>query len=113
MNYNKLRDCIKEKKFTIEDIANRIDMTREGLSRSLGEGKMKIDVFEKICEVIEVHPSIFFDDTKFEIGEGNIVQLNNGNGNKQHIIHNENEYELLRKLLEEKERTIQILLNKG
>lgn len=115
MNYNKLKEEIKEKKFTIEEIANKIEMSREGLTRSINDEKLKIDILEKICDIIGVSPIIFFDAD----ANHSIIQFSNGNGNSQKVSINKNEYELIQKLLEdkeriiqEKERMIQILLNK-
>lgn len=108
MNYSNLKILIKEKKFSIDEIASQINMTREGLTRSLNEEKLKIDTLEKICKILGVSPAIFFEGEK---NSTTIQNSGNGLGNTIQIALSDCEKELshLREQLAEKKEEIAFL----
>lgn len=62
MDTNKLKNCIKERKFTIEFIAKEIGMTRVGLTQSLTNDSLRVVDLEKICKVLQVDIKTFFTE---------------------------------------------------
>ena len=64
MNTNKIYDLIKEKKISIEILANEIEMTREGLRRSLISGNIKLSKLEMIAKYFKVSMNYFFDESE-------------------------------------------------
>ena len=107
MNYRLLKNSIKDSKVTFKEISNSVQMTEAGLRKSINNETLTISVFEKICDILELSPVIFFS-CDYHIGNHN--QINNGV--TQIITTNEQkEIEYLKQLLEEKERLIQHLLN--
>ena len=97
MNFNYLKKIISEKKLSTKELAEQIGMTYEGLNKAFKEESIKVATLEKICKIINVSPAIFFDG---------VHELNSTN------VANGNEVSHLRELLAEKERLIQVLLNK-
>jgi transcriptional regulator with XRE-family HTH domain len=63
MNYNKLKEEIKLKKFTIEEIASKIGMTRTGLQLAFKEDTLKIVTLEKISEILNLPVYYWFVDS--------------------------------------------------
>jgi DNA-binding Xre family transcriptional regulator len=125
-----IRDLSSDKKITLRDLANSINISEDGLQKIIKNGRTNTDTLEKIAEVLNVPVGVFFDETPLNTIKQNI----NGNrdtaasiyGNatisncesKLEIAQKENEH--LKALLEEKERsiqdkerTIQILMNKN
>ena len=83
----------------------------ESLSRLFKSETVQCDVLEKICQVLDVHPAYFFDDS----GDGSvaIAEASTFIGNASANAGTQSaEVATLRELLNEKERTIQILLGK-
>jgi transcriptional regulator with XRE-family HTH domain len=62
MNYNKLKEEIKLKKFTIEGIASKIGMTRTGLQLAFKEDTLKVVTLEKISELLNLPVYYWFVD---------------------------------------------------
>ena len=62
MNYNKLKEEIKLKKFTIEDVASKIGMTRTGLQLAFKEDTLKIITLEKISDLLNLPVYYWFVD---------------------------------------------------
>jgi len=62
MNYNKIRDLMKEKKVTAAFLSRKIKMSVLGFNKSLSNESMKIEVLEKIALILEVPVSYFFDE---------------------------------------------------
>jgi transcriptional regulator with XRE-family HTH domain len=62
MNYSKLKEEIKLKKFTIEDVASKIGMTRTGLQLAFKEDTLKIVTLEKISDLLNLPVYYWFVD---------------------------------------------------
>lgn len=92
-----------------KDIAEKIGITPEYFSQIMRKSSIDCELLERICKVVNISPAYFFDD--YDITKQNVV----GNGNIAAINSNVDtpaghEIELLKRILDEKERTIQILL---
>jgi DNA-binding Xre family transcriptional regulator len=122
MNIIKIKELAEKRVGGLKKLAKDIGMSEANLHRCINGNKIQANVLEKIALIFKVPISYFFEDTP----NGNITQT--GNGNVGNVIGNSNkvmvsdcenrleiaekENEHLRALLDEKERTIQILMNK-
>lgn len=92
-----IRDLCEINKIKIRELASRIGKDESTIQSMIRAGSTNTKTLEAIAEVFNVSPGIFFD---------NPSENNTGtNLNKEEIAY-------LKKLLEEKERLIQVLLNK-
>lgn len=62
MNYNKLKGSIKESGIGFEKLAEKIDMTPQGLRAAMNNDTMSINVLERICKIIKVPVVHFLDE---------------------------------------------------
>jgi len=118
-NFLIIRNLAESKNITLRKIANSAGIGEAALQALIQKGSTNTTTLEKIAQVLEVPVGVFFDDTPVR----NITQKGNGNviGNQNKVTFSEYENKLeianneiahLRELLEEKERTIQILIKK-
>jgi transcriptional regulator with XRE-family HTH domain len=61
MNFNKIREYCEERKITIPELASRIGISEPGLYQVLRNKSMKVDLLEKISEVLDFPIWTFFD----------------------------------------------------
>ena len=102
---------ITERGVIKKNIAERLNITPTYFSRLLKAETMDCQMLENICNIIGISPAIFFDDVKsINIGGANATSVL-GTATAQVNI-TQGEAQALKQLLEEKERTIQILLQK-
>lgn len=102
---------ITEKGMIKKNIAQQLNITPTYFSRLLKAESMDCQMLENICKIIGISPSIFFDlQPNINIGGANATSVL-GDASAQVNI-TAGEAKALRELLEEKERTIQILLQK-
>lgn len=99
-----LYSIIEQKKLVKKEIADKLGITPVYLSAIMKKESIDCKLLERICKVIGVSPAYFFDD--YAGGDATIPPYTD-NSEKS----NPNEKKLLQQLLEEKERTIKILLN--
>ncbi len=108
--FSEIKNKIIQKKMTVEDVATKIGMSKQGLYAAFQNNSLKLSDFLKIAAVLEMDVRDFFGGEPTGI---NINQVHSGIGdNRTTLSECEKEVEHLRALLVEKERTIQILLNK-
>lgn len=93
-----IRDLCEKKKIKIRELASRIGKDESSIQSMIRTGATNTKTLEAISDVLDVQPGIFFDNPSVE-GEGESV-------NK------DAEIAYLKKIIEEKERLIQILLSK-
>ena len=95
---------IAEKGVIKKNIAENLGITPTYFSRLLKSDSMDCKMLENICKILEISPASFFDGcTNISVGGANAsatVNITQG------------EITALRELLVEKERTIQIILQK-
>ena len=91
---NEIKRLIDEKHLVKKDIADALGYTPTGLSAILRKDSIDCALLVKICEIIGVSPAVFFTDSAISVQAAPTAK----------------EYETLLQLLNEKERTIQILL---
>ena len=87
-----IRDLCEKNKIKIRELASRIGKDESSIQSMIRTGSTNTKTLEAIAEVFNVSPGIFFDNPLESNKEAEIAYL--------------------KKLLEEKERLIQVLLNK-
>lgn len=102
---------INEKGIVKKNIAQQLKITPTYFSRLLKADSMDCQMLENICKIIGISPSIFFEGQSINIGGANATSVL-GTATAQVNI-TQGEAQALRQLLQEKERTIQILLQKS
>lgn len=113
-NFNIIRDLADTKHISLKEIANKIGISADGLQKIIRNGSTKTATIEEIAKILEVPVGIFFDDYK------GVNQTIAHNGSAASIYGNasvgendkDKEITHLREIVAEKERTIQILMNK-
>ncbi len=102
-----LQIILKQRKLNQIQAAEKVGLTRVWFNKIIHKEDCNCSTLEKICYGLEISPSIFFD------AEWSCVAAMPGTkeADKERTIGIlERENELLRKLLDEKERTIGLLL---
>ncbi|MEI6684172.1 MAG: helix-turn-helix transcriptional regulator [Bacteroidota bacterium] len=61
MNFSKIKILCDEKRLTIPQLAEKVGISEAGLYQSFRTKSMKVDVLEKIVQVLEVPIWVFFD----------------------------------------------------
>jgi transcriptional regulator with XRE-family HTH domain len=118
-NFLVIRDLSEAKRISLRKIASKVGISESALQTLIRNGSTKTTTLEKIAEILEVPVGVFFDETP----NRSITQKGNANfiANSHNIQISECESKLelaqnkianLEALLEEKERTIQILMKK-
>ena len=93
-----IRDLCEKNKIKIRELASRIGKDESSIQSRIRTGSTNTKTLEAIAEVFNVSPGIFFD---------NPSEDNTGSS-----LNKDAEIIYLKKILEEKERLIQVLLNK-
>ncbi len=106
---DELKRLIEEKRLVKKDLAAELGITPTYLSAIMRKESIDCSLLDRICGLIGVSPSYFFDD-EAGINVSNVhASTVIGNANAAVTI-TANEVATLKELLKEKERTIQILL---
>jgi transcriptional regulator with XRE-family HTH domain len=100
---------MKDKKISIEFLANKIGMTRSGLYSNFQNENMTVETLENICAVLGVHTSLFLDNPSASSFN---IQINDSGDNHISLSECEKENKHLRELLEMKDKIISLLENK-
>lgn len=119
-----IREIAERKNITLRILASRVGISEDGLQKLITNGSTKTSTLETIARELEVPVGIFFEGCL----QSAIHSVANGNGSAASIYGNatsgviadkDKEIEHLKALLEEKERvitekerTIQILMNR-
>ena len=72
MNYNELKKICLDNKNNIENIANLLGMTYNGLKRAIENETLPIKKVKELCAILEITPNDFFGTSSVN-GNGNIV----------------------------------------
>lgn len=122
MNLLKIRELCERKEGGVKRLAEEIGMSEQNLHRCITLNKIQAGELEKIAHILDVHIGYFFDNIpvnqSIANGNGSAASVY-GNATSGVIIDKDKEIEHLKALLEErerviteKERTIQILIQK-
>ncbi|MGL4860234.1 MAG: helix-turn-helix domain-containing protein [Enterobacteriaceae bacterium] len=98
-NFQIINDLILEKKVAKKDLCESVGISYTALSDIIERNSTKTDTLEKIAKFFRVPVSVFFGE---QVAEG-IPSADNESGLLREI-------ELLKEIVAEKERTIQILM---
>ncbi|WP_368107625.1 helix-turn-helix domain-containing protein [Bacteroides nordii] len=93
-----IRDLCERNKIKIRELASRIGKDESSIQSMIRTGSTNTKTLEAIAEVFNVSPGIFFDNPL--------------ESNTENSLNKEAEIAYLKKILEEKERLIQVLLSK-
>ena len=93
-----IRDLCEKNKIKIRELASRIGKDESSIQSMIRTGSTNTKTLEAIAEVFDVSPGIFFDNPL--------------ESNTENSLNKEAEIAYLKKILEEKERLIQVLLSK-
>lgn len=105
-----LYNIIEQKNLVKKDVAEQIGITPVYFSAIMKKRTIHADMLERICKAIGISPAYFFDDyveIKNVIGDVNntaimgVASVNISQG----------EVDMLKAMIEEKERTIRILMH--
>lgn len=104
-----LFNIIEQRRLVKKEIAERVGITPVYFSAIMRKGSIDAELLEKICNAIGVSPAYFFDD--YVENESIVCDGNNAVGMRAvSAAISQREIELLKLMLEEKERTIKILM---
>lgn len=62
MNYSKIKLELERRGITIKEFCREVDITEQGLHQMIRKGSMKVDILERISEVLDVPISYWFDE---------------------------------------------------
>ena len=93
-----IRDLCERNKIKIRELASRIGKDESSIQSMIRKVSTNTKTLEAIAEVFDVSPGIFFDNPL--------------ESNTENCFNKEAEIAYLKKILEEKERLIQVLLSK-
>ena len=93
-----IRDLCEKNKIKIRELASRIGKDESSIQSMIRTGSTNTKTLEAIAEVFNLSPGIFFDNPL--------------ESNTENSLNKEAEIAYLKKILEEKERLIQVLLSK-
>ncbi|KAA6348230.1 hypothetical protein EZS27_004298 [termite gut metagenome] len=117
MNISKLQLIMNQRKINNSNLASLSGLSDVTISKILNGADAKISSVEKIAQALGLPVGYFFDE--IDVVSGHLLSNNGGAasiyGDAKNIgksVNKNKEIEHLKALLEEKERTIQILMNK-
>lgn len=91
-----IRRLASERKITLRQLAERAHLDESSIQVMFRRNSTTLATLEKICNVLEVHPGIFFDNEYGSRPEAELIQ----------------EIKKLKKKLEEKDHTIEVLMKR-
>ncbi len=106
---NTVKELVEAKGIKKLQFARDIDLAPESLSRFFKHPSIQCELLDKICHILDVPPSYFFDEPDGSPQATAQASTVIGNASANAIAQSA-ETAALRELLAEKERTIQILL---
>ena len=60
MNYSELKNIAKTKKILLKEIADRMNVSAEGLKYSIENNTLPINKLLELCNILEISPADFF-----------------------------------------------------
>ena len=100
---------ITEKGMVKKKLAEHLGITPAWLIRLLKQPSMDCEMLDRICKFVGIHPGYFFDDAN----HGTSVHATSSSfigDATTHVEVTRGEVDMLKRMLAEKERTIQILM---
>ncbi len=114
MNLQRLKGLCEGREGGIKRLAVDLGMSEQNLHRNINLNDMKASKLEKVAQIFNVPVSYFFDDEPMSLsvvnGNGSASSVHGDATISVNTSDKDKEIEHLKALLEEKERTIQILL---
>ena len=115
MTGNRLKEILYERKVSQSQIAKQLGVSQQSFNQMLAAADIKSSLLERIAEALGENMSLFYhmepaNVTISDHGGVSIAGNNNIAGNTDAIL--QERVKMLEKLLEEKERTIKILMER-
>lgn len=66
LNLQKVKDLAKEKNISLNEVAEKLEMSPQALSRMLKENSTKVSTLEQFASIFGVSVSYFFDEDTIE-----------------------------------------------
>lgn len=79
MNYSALKNVIKDKNFTLEQVAVGIGMSQRGFIAAMQNDSLRIRDLESIAKFLDVPLPSLLEGSKQSTVSGTNIQVNNGN----------------------------------
>ena len=110
MNGEIIKKILAERGFSQRKVAEMIGESQQNLNSALQKDDIKTGLLERISQATDIPLAVFYGDVMIthQEGDGSTAVT----GTKNNISSDAERIRLLEKLLEEKERTIQILMSK-
>ncbi len=61
MKYNKLKSLLYQKEITVAEFCEKLQLTRQGLQKSLDNDLLPYNKVAKCCEILGISPNDFFE----------------------------------------------------
>ena len=113
---NQLDELFRKKRITQKDFADRMGVTAVTITKWKSQESIDAAKLEAISKILNIPISYWFDDENCQlnqsvVGDGSAASIY-GNATAGVIADKDKEIEHLKQLLKEKERLIQVLMNK-
>lgn len=105
MDFNLLKEFIKKSDYTFRSCAEKAEMSETGFRQSLDRGTISVIALEKVCSLLGISPSLFFNDSIPVSVSGNKNHIG-GIGNGNHIIFTSPEVKALKQRVRDLEQII-------
>lgn len=119
-NFQLINELIKEKRLSVSEFCNRAQISDQTYRQIQVRNSTKTEILERIANVLNVPVGYFFGEHSGIVISGEHNQVHNGHGNQILMTPQEQEICHLRemiaekdKIIEEKERLIQVLMDKN
>lgn len=66
LNLQKVKDLAKDKNISLNEVAEKLEMSPQALSRMLKENSTKVSTLEQLASIFGVSVSYFFDEDTIE-----------------------------------------------
>lgn len=113
-----INELLKKKNLSVKEFCKRAQISDQTYRQMQSRNSTKTEILERIAQVLNVPVGYFFGEHTGVCVTGEYTQVHSGQGNQIMLTQEEREIEHLRELLaerdkviEEKERLIQILLS--
>ena len=83
MDYSRIKIELERKNISVRDLCDKIDITEQGLHQMIRKKSMKVEVLERISNVLRLPVSFWFEDTTNISNTKYVNTITNDNTRKQ------------------------------
>ena len=77
-NLGIIKTIATQRGIPLNELAERVGMTAQSLSKIMREGSTKIETLERIASILGVSPSIFFEGSPVDCNNANTLETDKG-----------------------------------